>query len=87
MRASMMFAAAAAIVLAGCTVKNTTVEESVAPAAGGKVLTYEVRSMSDFDAAKSSAESTCRAQYGVPAHYVDRTVGPNGDELHFACTE
>jgi hypothetical protein len=56
MRASMMFAAAAAIVLAGCTVKNTTVEESVAPAAGGKVLTYEVRSMSDFDAAKSSTE-------------------------------
>ena len=87
MRASMTFAAAAAIVLAGCTVKNTTVEESAAPAAGGKVLTYEIRSMGDFDAAKSSAESTCRAQYGAPAHYVDRVIGPNGDEVRFACTE
>jgi hypothetical protein len=43
--------------------------------------------MSDFDAATSSAESMCRAQYGAPAHYVDRTVGPNGDEVHFACME
>jgi hypothetical protein len=87
MHASMMFAAAAAVVLAGCTVQHTTVEESAGPAAGGKVLTYQVRSMNDFDAAKSAAESTCRAQYGAPAHYVDRIVGANGDEVHFACTE
>jgi hypothetical protein len=50
--------AVAAATLAGCTVKNTTVEESTAPSAGGKVLTYEVRNMTDFDAAKSKAEST-----------------------------
>ena len=83
----MMFAAATAIILAGCTMKNNTVEESAVAAAGGKLLTYEIRSMGEFDAAKSSAERTCRAQYGAPAHYVDRIVGPKGDEVRFACTE
>jgi len=75
----------AAAALAGCTVKHTTVEESTAPSAGGKVLTYEVRNMTDFDAAKSMAESTCRSQYGGAAHYLDRTPGPNGDTVRFEC--
>ena len=77
----------AAVAIAGCTVEHTTVEESTAPAAGGKMLTYEVRSMADFDAAKSTAESTCRAQYGAPAHYVDRVIGPTGDTVRFECTD
>jgi hypothetical protein len=85
MKIAMLVVAAAA--LAGCTVEHTTVEETTAPAAGGKMLTFEVHNMADFDAAKSKAESTCRAQYGAPAHYVDRIIGPNGDEVHFACTE
>jgi hypothetical protein len=76
---------AVAAALDGCTVKSTTVEESTAPSAGGKVLTYEVRDMTEFDAAKSKAESTCRSQYGGVAHYLDRTPGPNGDTVRFEC--
>jgi hypothetical protein len=76
----------AAGVLAGCTVKSTTVEESTAPGASGKLLSYEVHNMSDFDAAKNQAESTCRAQYGGVARYVDRTVTPTGDIVRFECT-
>jgi len=74
-----------AAALAGCTVESTTVEESATPSAGGNVLTFEVRDMTDFDAAKSRAESVCRSQYGGVAHYLDRTPGPNGDTVRFEC--
>jgi hypothetical protein len=78
---------AAAVLLAGCTIESKTVEQSAEPTAGGKILTFEVRSMSDFDAAKSKAESVCRSQYGAPAHYVDRVPGPTGDTVRFECTD
>jgi hypothetical protein len=79
---------AIAAMIAGCTASSSGPEQAMAPAAGGQILTYEVHSMTDFDAAKSKSESVCRAQYGAPAHYLDRTsVGPTADTVRFECRD
>ena len=75
-----------AALVAGCTASSSSgPEQAMQPAAGGQMLTYEVRSMTDFDAAKSKSQSVCRSQYGAPAHYVDRTPGPTTDTVRFQC--
>jgi hypothetical protein len=77
-----------AALVAGCTVSSSNgPEQAMQPAAGGQMLTYEVRSMTDFDAAKSKSQSVCRSQYGAPAHYVDRTPGPTADTVRFQCRD
>ena len=75
-----------AALVAGCTASSSSgPEQATQPAAGGQMLSYEVHSMTDFDAAKSKSQSVCRSQYGAPAHYVDRTPGPTADTVRFQC--
>ena len=79
---------AIAAMIAGCTASSSSgPEQAMQPAAGGQMLTYEVRSMTDFDAAKSKSQSVCRSQYGAPAHYLDRTAGPTADTVRFECRD
>ena len=64
---------AVAAMLAGCTVSSSNgPEETMKPAAGAP-LTYDARTMVEFDASKDQADKWCRANEGEPAHYVDRT--------------
>jgi response regulator PhyR-like protein len=44
--------------------------KAMQPAAGGQMLTYEVSSMTDFDATKSKAQSVCRSHYAVTTQIV-----------------
>ena len=77
---------AIAVLVAGCTASSSNgPEQTTQPAASGQMLTYQVSSMTDFDAAKSRAQSVCRSQYGAPAHYVDRTAGSPADTVRFQC--
>lgn len=79
---------AIAVLVAGCTASSSNgPEQTLQAAAGGQMLTYEVSSMTDFDAAKSRAQSVCRSQYGAPAHYVDRTLGSTADTVRFQCRD
>ena len=78
---AFIFGATATLALAGCTVENSTVEQSTNPAAGPAPLSYSARNMAEFDSAKEQADAWCYKNHLERAAYVDRTP----DTAHFEC--
>jgi hypothetical protein len=89
--------AALTVVVAGCTVKETTVTPAVpAPPAvvyqqppattGARRIAYTVMGQSQYDQAATQAASWCSQNYGRSgARLIDRTRGTAGDVVTFEC--
>ena len=72
---------AAAAMLAGCSTSSSSPEQAMAPAAGAPPLTYDARTMTEYDAAKDAANDYCYKYENEPARYVERTI----DTVRFEC--
>jgi hypothetical protein len=82
----MILAAVAAVVLVGCA--SPAIQRSEVPQPkSGTALAFNVNNDADFKEGQTRAAEWCRELYDAPAHYVDRTTGPTGDRVRFACAK
>jgi hypothetical protein len=81
---TMVLAATAAVVLAGCA--SSAVQRSEAPQPKpGTALAFNVGNAADFKDGQTRAAEWCRETYDAPAQYVGEHAGPTGKVAVFGC--